>query len=432
MGPKTASYREAVRYLYALQKFGIKFGLSKTTHLLESFGNPHEGQHYIHIAGTNGKGSVAVLLEGILREAGYRVGLYTSPHLVRFTERFRINGEEIPQAQAAKLIGELQKVIVPEEPPTFFEATTAMALAYFAQEGTDLAIMEVGLGGRLDATNVITPLVSVITNISVEHEMYLGSTLHAITREKAGVIKPGIDVVTGATQSSVLAQVAATCQRMRAPLVRVGKEVRYRRTPSGMDYWGLRHRFKDLQLGLMGRFQCRNAAMALGAMELLEEKGWDVSEAHVRGGLREANWPGRMQIVSRAPLIVLDGAHNPAAMGTLRKTLTSELSYNRLILVVGVMEDKAIGRILGKIVPWTDYVIYTRPTYPRAADPKRLLEKGAAFQKPGHVESSMQRALDRAQSMANPDDLIVVSGSLFTVGEALTYFAPDAQRPDGP
>ena len=430
MGQGAASYREAVRYLYGLQKFGIKFCLSKTSNLLEAFGNPQKDQNYIHIGGTNGKGSVAAFLEAVLKAAGYRVGLYTSPHLVRFTERFKINGQEIPQDKAAELIGELRQVIAPEEPPTFFEAATAMSLVYFAREATDLAIMEVGMGGRLDATNVITPLVSVITNISMEHEMYLGSTLKAIAGEKAGIIKPGIDVVTGATQSAVIAQLTAACQRQGARLARVGKDIRYQSTSSGLNYRGLSHRFLNLPLGLGGRFQGRNAATALGVIELLQRKGWKVSEEHIREGLRGAYWPGRMHIVSRDPLVVLDGAHNPGAMGTLRKTITSELSYNRLILVIGVMEDKAIHRILGKIVPWADHVIYTRPTYSRAADPGRLMSEGAAYHVPGQIIPSLSQALDEAKSMADPGDLIVVCGSLFTVGEALTHFDPTIHRPD--
>jgi dihydrofolate synthase/folylpolyglutamate synthase len=204
MNSKKKGYQEAVSYLYNLQKFGIKFGLSKTSNLLKALGNPHKGQKYIHIGGTNGKGSVAAFIASILKETGLRVGLYTSPHLVRFTERFRINSVEITREKAADLIGELRDASAHEEPPTFFEATTAMALAYFARENTDIAIMEVGMGGRLDATNVITPLVSVITNISKEHEFFLGSRLLDIAGEKGGIIKEKIDVVTGATQLSVI------------------------------------------------------------------------------------------------------------------------------------------------------------------------------------------------------------------------------------
>jgi dihydrofolate synthase/folylpolyglutamate synthase len=305
-----------------------------------------------------------------------------------------------------------------------------MAMIYFAREKTDLAIMEVGMGGRLDATNVITPLVAVITNISMEHEMYLGSTLRAITLEKAGVIKPGIEVVTGARQGAVIAQLASVCQRQGARLLRVGKDVRYRSTKKGLSYWGLGHRFPRLQLGLGGRYQSRNAAMALCAAELLQRKGWEIPETAIRVGLQKSSWPGRLHIISRDPLIVLDGAHNPAAMAMLRKTITSELSYDRLILVIGIMEDKAVSRILGKIVPWADHVIYTRPTYARAADPARLFAEGTPFRRSGEMVASIPQALYRARAMADPGDLILVCGSLYTVGEALTHFDPVEHRPD--
>jgi dihydrofolate synthase/folylpolyglutamate synthase len=207
MSRDEVDYREAVDYLYGLQKFGIKFGLSKTSNLLKTLGNPHQGNNYVHIAGTNGKGSVAAFIAS----AGFKVGLYTSPHLVRFTERFRIDNTEISQEKAAALIEELKHAIRHEEPPTFFEATTAMALTFFARENTDIAIMEVGMGGRLDATNVISPLVSVITNISMEHQFFLGSRLLDIAGEKGGIIKEGVDVVTGVTQPGVIRLFESIC-----------------------------------------------------------------------------------------------------------------------------------------------------------------------------------------------------------------------------
>ncbi|MBW2144942.1 MAG: bifunctional folylpolyglutamate synthase/dihydrofolate synthase, partial [Deltaproteobacteria bacterium] len=253
------SYEEAVRYLYSLQKFGIKFGLSKTSNLLKALGNPHKGQKYIHIAGTNGKGSVASFIGSILKEAGLRVGLYSSPHLVRFTERFRINDEEITSEKAESLIHELTEVFVSGEAPTFFEATTALAITYFAREKTDIAIMEVGMGGRLDATNVILPLVSVITNISLEHQFFLGARLLDIAREKAGIIKKGIDLVTGATQPAVLGLFESLAKEKKAPFWRLGKDSRYRTTESGLHYYGRKRRLNGLSLGLKGDFQARNA-----------------------------------------------------------------------------------------------------------------------------------------------------------------------------
>jgi len=425
------AYQNEVGFLYSLQKFGIKFGLSKTSNLLKAFGNPHVGQKYVHIGGTNGKGSVSTFIASILRESGLKVGFYSSPHLVRFTERFKINGEEIPKEEAARLIRELREVLPSQEPPTFFEVITAMALIYFARENTDVSVIEVGMGGRLDATNVITPLVSVITNISKEHTQYLGSRLLDIAGEKGGIIKKGIDVVTGVTQPEVLRLFESIASEKGAPLWRVGKDIRYRAGDSAMHYSGLKKRFQGLELGLRGKFQARNAALALAAVERLEEKSFTVSEEHIRGGLKKAAWIGRMHVVAKEPTILLDGAHNPGAIRALADSITKLFNYDRMILVIGVMGDKEIGKILGGIVPLSDYVIYTRPVYARAARPEVLMEAGSRLGKHREIAPFLTEALDRARQMATPRDLILVPGSLFTVGEALTYFDPVTYSPDG-
>jgi len=423
-------YQESISYLYSLQKYGIKFGLSKTENLLKAFGNPHRGQTYVHIAGTNGKGSVATFVAGILREAGLKVGFYSSPHLVRFTERFRINGVEMARETAADLIDELRGAFVQEEPPTFFEATTAMALVYFAREKTDLAIMEVGMGGRLDATNVIMPLVSGITNISMEHQEFLGNRLVDIAREKGGIIKRGVDVVTAASGPAVINTLEEIARERGAPLWRVGKDIRYRTTRTGFHYTGRLLNAHGLRLGLSGQLQARNAALALGIIETLHDKGISVSEEHIRNGVQNAAWPGRMQVVGTHPTILLDGAHNPAALRMLASSITAGFKYHRLILVMGVMADKAIGHMMRAIVPLADYLICTRPLYSRAADPEVLMEKARPLHKPGETVPLLAAALTRAQEMAGPHDLIVVCGSLFTVGEALIYFDPVTYRSD--
>ena len=430
MNSKKKGYQESVSYLYNLQKFGIKFGLSKTANLLKSLGNPHKGQKYIHIGGTNGKGSVAVFIASVLQQTGLRVGLYTSPHLVRFTERFRINHVEITREKAADLIEELKGAIVSEEPPTFFEATTAMALAYFAREHTDISIMEVGMGGRLDATNVITPLVSVITNISMEHESYLGSRLLDIAGEKGGIIKKGVDVVTGVTQPSVIGLFESICGNKKSRMWRLGKDIRYRTTALGLHYCGINHHLKGLNLGLRGKFQSRNGALALAAIEQLEEKGFSISSRDIREGLKKAIWPGRMQVVAKNPTIILDGAHNPKAMRTLADAIKTGFQFRRMILVIGVMKDKAIGQILRRIIPLSDYVIYTRPVYYRAASPETLMTNGSRLGKPGEIAPLLTEAIKKAKEIADPQDLIVICGSLFTVGEAMTYFDPETYKPD--
>ncbi|MFH1349358.1 MAG: folylpolyglutamate synthase/dihydrofolate synthase family protein [Pseudomonadota bacterium] len=424
------SYEEALHYLYGLQRYGIKFGLNKTSNLLKAFGNPQNGQKYIHIGGTNGKGSVSVMVESMLRKSGLKVGFYSSPHLVRFTERFRINGREIPPDKVADIAAELMDIIDPTNPPTFFEVTTAMALIYFAREKTDISIMEVGMGGRLDATNIIRPLVSVITNISLEHQFFLGSRLIEIAGEKAGIIKRGVDLVTGTTQPNVVKLFQSLCKKKKAPFWRVGIDFRYRSDGSRLNYYGLKRRFNGLEIGLKGKYQNRNAALALAVIEILEKKGLHISSQHMVDGLKDSRWPGRMHIVSTTPLIILDGAHNPAATHQLADSIRHGYRYRRLILVIGIMEDKDIKRIIQEIVPLADYVIYTRPEYYRAANPESLFEAAEDLGKPGKIIPFLSQALDRAKEMAESEDMILVCGSLFTVGEALTYFFPEQYRPD--
>jgi dihydrofolate synthase / folylpolyglutamate synthase len=429
MKQKAASYKEAVQYLYSLQKYGIKFGLSKTSNVLKSMGNPHLGQKYIHIAGTNGKGSVSAMLESVLMKAGMKVGFYSSPHLVRFTERFRINRKEISQSKTTGLVNELMDAIDPSQPPTFFEATTAMALSHFAREKTDISIMEVGMGGRLDATNVIKPLVSVITNISLEHQNFLGSRLIDIAGEKAGIIKKGVDMVTAATQPSVITLFREICEVKKAGFLRLGKDFRYRSKGSEISYFGMKHTLRGLMPGLQGRYQNRNTALALAVIEILETKGYRISEKTIIDGLRETVWPGRLQTVSRDPLVILDGAHNPGAARELADSIKG-FSRDRLIAVLGIMEDKDINNIIRLISSFADYIICTKPDYYRAAEPGRLIREVSAAGKQGEVVDTLPGAIEKAKAMASSRDMILITGSLFTVGEALTLLEPSKYRPD--
>jgi len=418
-------HQESVSWLFGLQKYGIKFGLSKTTNLLQAFGNPHHNQHYIHIAGTNGKGSVGAMLEAILLTAGLKVGFYTSPHLVSFTERFRINRESIPKDTAASLIREVKGVINQKEPPTFFEFTTAMTLLYFFREAVDIAIIEAGMGGRLDATNVIDPMVSIITNIGFDHQHFLGDTISAIAHEKGGIIKKGVDLVTAVDQPPVVKLFESLCKKKGAPFWRVGQHARYRRLPSGLfGYYGLHKRFRDLTLGLKGGFQYKNAAVALLAVEILKRKGIRISDEALQRGLANPLWPGRVEEVASHPTIILDGAHNPSAMRSLAQAIGNDFDFEKLILVVGIMEDKDISHILAEIVPLAHKVIYTRPAYYRAANPQHIMDVAKEFKKDGEVHVPLSTAIERARELADTKDLIVITGSLFTVGEAKSYFDP--------
>ena len=417
-------------YLYSLQKFGIKFGLSATAELLQRLGNPQSGRRCVHIAGTNRKGSVAVFLASILQQAGYTVGLYTSPHLVRFRERFQINFQEIDREQVLRLARKVRRVIQEQEPPTFFEAVTAMALVYFAEADTDLDIIETGMGGRLDATNLVQPLITVITNVSLEHQAYLGTSLEAITREKAGVIKSGVPVVSGATQTKARQILQAAAAEHKAPLYFAGRDFRSRKTKTGLHYFGLNQRLNRLRLGLPGAHQAQNASLALAGMELLADQGISTDAASWRRGLEQARWPGRMHLLPGPPRILLDGAHNAAAVKSLSRALQQEWTFSRLLLVIGIMADKDAQAMLGALLPLADRVIFTRPVYERAMDPLRLQALGRAWAVPGEVIQPLERALEAARHWAGADDLIVVTGSLFTVGEALSCLDPVRYAPD--
>ena len=417
-------YERCLKYLYGLQKFGIKFGLSATAHLLERLGNPHRNLNFIHIAGSNGKGSVGAMISSILTEAGYRVGYYTSPHLVDFTERFRINDRDVSKEKILQIFNEVRKHVVEKEPPTFFEMVTAMGLLYFAREEVDWAIMEVGMGGRLDATNVIEPKVSLITSISLEHKEYLGSTLTSIAREKAGIIKEGVPVVTGVKQPSALAVIKAKCSAMGCKLWQYKKDFRVRRRRQGVfDYYGHEWRLKNLELPLIGDHQIYNAGLALAVLEVLSrDNRIFVSLDDVINGLLSVRWPGRLEIVERNPMVVLDGAHNPAGAEALRIGLEKEFRYKNLHLILGIMHDKDCAGILKRLLPVADSVIFTKVNYERAADPERLRALARPYHSRLYVIPDVLSAINQARNLASKEDLICVAGSLYLVGEVKSIY----------
>jgi dihydrofolate synthase/folylpolyglutamate synthase len=415
----TASFPDALTYLYDLQKYGIKFGLSSTANLLERLGNPHLRLKAIHIAGTNGKGSTAAMISSILARAGYRVGLYTSPHLVRFNERFRVNDEDVGDREILDVFRRVRAVVDDREPPTFFEMTTVMALNLFADKRVDWAVLEVGMGGRLDATNVVEPQVTIITNISLEHKEFLGTTIAAIAREKAGIIKPKVPLVTAVTQPAALAVIKVSCAGAGAPCYRVGPRLKVRaQGDRSFTYRGLDWCLPDLRTPLSGRHQLLNAATALGALELLVRQGdCALAPEEIRDGLLSTRWLGRLEWLSRRPPILLDGAHNPAGARVLRRALLEEFTYDRLILVLGIMADKDIGTIVATLAPLAEHVILTRPRYERGAAPEVLLEAAGSLRSRMEVIGTGEAALARASELARPSDLVLVTGSLYFIGE---------------
>ena len=426
MGQDT--YQQTLDYLYGLEKFGMIFGLTQEERILDAIGNPHKEIQAIHVGGTNGKGSTAAMISSILQREGYRVGLYTSPHLIRFTERIKVNGKEIEEEEVVALTGWMRKEIETAgitAPFTFFDFTTAMALHYFKEKWVDLAILEVGLGGRLDSTNVIDPLISVITNIAKDHEEYLGKSILKIAHEKAGIIKKGRPLITAATQPSVLRLFSKVCREMGSPYFRVGKEFRYLRAEDGeFNYEGLNRKLWGIHLNLKGFHQVINATTAFGAMEVLEDLGHRVSTEAMINGVREVDWPGRLEMISSSPKVVLDGAHNPAGALVLKESLEEEFHYEHLVLLIGIMKDKDIQSMLHLLAPLADHIILTKPHTDRATPPSLLKRALGPNGKKAEVAEDFKKAIERGLSLTEKEDLLCITGSLYTVGEARAYFGP--------
>jgi dihydrofolate synthase/folylpolyglutamate synthase len=437
-GPDFGDYDSAISYLYDLEFFGVKFGLENTRELLRRLGDPHLAYPTIHVTGTNGKGSVCAFIESALRAAGYRTGLYTSPHLVEFTERTKVDGAEIPCADVARLAGEVRCYVIDmangphNQQCTFFEATTAMAFKFFAERKVDLAVIEVGMGGRLDSTNHIIPEASVITSIGLEHTQYLGDTEAKIAYEKAGIIKQGVPVIVGELSQEAIEVVERVAGERGAKVLRLGQDFSFEARPGKKNPSGQRFAYRgfgglsgEYKIPLLGDFQLSNAAMALAALEAAAR--FKVARGAAVKGLKCAYWPGRLQVWRKKTLVVLDGGHNPHGARALASTIRSTFDYDKLILVVGMMKDKDHVGYLDALVHLADEVIATRPRYARAAEPEALakLVKG----KPAAISRTVSDALAMAKERAGPRDLVLVGGSLFVVGEALRILA---KRPPEP
>lgn len=417
------NYKESISYLYGLQKFGIKFGLENISRLLSSLGNPHRRQTFIHVAGTNGKGSTAAFLASILTEAGYTTGLYTSPHLVSFTERIQVNHRQISTDAVARLTDRVKRASAHLSTITYFEFVTAMALLYFHEKRVDLSLLEVGMGGRLDATNIVHPLISIITNISHEHQFYLGKTLAQIAYEKGGVIKENGILLTGATQPTVTALFKRKCKLLKSSYYQLGRDFICTPAPHGrVDYRGITSTLTNIRLGLRGDHQAANAALALAAAELLREKHYLIEDQALYDGLNKVSWPGRLELVSTAPLVVLDGAHNPDAMRTLRSALFTAFDFNHLILVLGIMEDKEIRKMTAALAPSAHHLVLCKPLMDRAASTQTIAATVKDLNVPCHQIDDVKKAVRYALTLSDEGDLICVTGSLFTVGEARTLF----------
>lgn len=428
-------YEDAIRYMQNAAAAGIKPGLGRISKLLGRLANPQQRFRAVHVGGTNGKGSVAAMLTAVLSAAGYRVGTFTSPHLHSYTERFRMNGTPIEPALLAGLINDLRPVLeslrADDVIPTEFEIHTALAFLFFNREAVDIAVVEVGLGGRHDATNVILPDVAVVTNVTVDHTDYLGNKLAQIAGEKAGIVKPGVPVVTGAV-GTALSIIGRECGAKGAPLFVLGRDfsvVARENSLAGqtLDVSGWWGQTTGLRMNLLGRHQQENAACAVAAARLLIERGWRVGEDAVRDGLAAAVWPGRLEIVREKPLVVLDGAHNAAGAAALRDGLQDYFPGRRLILVLGMLADKERAEAAATLCPLARTVVVTRPPGSRAGDWRKLAALARRHSPAVHEIENIAAAVSRALALAGPEDAVVITGSLYLIAEARAVFVEESR-----
>ena len=429
------TYTEAIDYIYDLTKYGIKLGLKNINYLLYLLGEPHKKLKIIHVAGTNGKGSTCSLISSILQSDGYKVGLYTSPHLVDFTERIKINHKPIDRKKVSELLERIKPFIkkVANKPsyghPTFFEVITSMAFIYFYEEQVDFLVLEVGLGGRLDATNVCEPLISVITHIDYDHMDKLGNSLVEIAREKGGIIKPEGIVISSNQYEEVYNEIKKIADEKNSLVYSVGRGISCEIVKSDINgvifnLKGIYNNYKNLHTPLLGRHQADNAATAITATEALKIRGLNISKKAIRTGLEKVKWTGRLEIIQNNPTLILDGAHNPSGIRIVRQALKEIFSYHRLILVLASFADKNYKKMIQIIAPKADLIVATKTTSPRAAPPQVIAKEAAQYIKKNKimVTENIPQAINCALSNSKKDDLICITGSLYTVGEAKRYF----------
>lgn len=417
-----------VEYLLGLERFGIRLGLENITELLDRLGNPQNDWKSVHVAGTNGKGSVCAFVSSVLRHAGFKVGLYTSPHLVDLNERIQVNGENIGDERLEELAAQVREVSEdmasssPEKQITFFEFLTALAFSHFRDKEVDFGVLEVGLGGRLDATNVVLPEVSAITHLAVEHSEHLGGTIEQIAGEKAGIIKRGVPVVV--SDYTVPEAILEVCRENQSDPIVIGKDIRYEREGFGLDGQRILVKGKpelEIEIGLLGAHQARNSATAFGIIGVLREKGFEISDDAVAKGFSETVWPGRFQIAMRNPFLVLDTAHNPDAANELRKTIIEVFGREKSTFVLGMLDDKDSKGFAQEIAPIADRVYATGPKSSRALLPEKIAEEMQKHYVDVETVSDVVEATKKAIHTSTGNEVICVTGSNTTVGETIQY-----------
>jgi dihydrofolate synthase/folylpolyglutamate synthase len=416
----------ALNYLYGLGMFGIKLGLDNIRNLLERLGAPHRSYPIIHVAGTNGKGSVCAFLERIYTLSGYRVGMYTSPHLEQFNERIRVGSELISTLEVAELTAEI-RAVAEDIQPTFFEFTTAMALLYFARQEVDLVVLEVGMGGRLDATNVVEPVLSIITPVAYDHAAYLGDSLVAIAAEKGGIIKSGVPVVLGCQEAEVEESLCAIASRKRAPCYRYAVDYRVsglsaeKLKAPGFDVVTSRHVWKEMTPGLCGEHQGENVGVALMAIEVLEQHGITFTPSQVKTAVAQTSWPGRLEWIGSSDLhpgtVLLDGAHNQAGMEALR----SYLAQNNLVgihWVCGFKHDKAAAQMVPELRDYVSMFYAVPAPVEEHWEPEDLVAVALSADMQAQAFAHAEQALTQALRNRLPHEIVLVAGSLFLVAVA--------------
>ncbi|MGH7905899.1 MAG: bifunctional folylpolyglutamate synthase/dihydrofolate synthase, partial [Candidatus Binataceae bacterium] len=417
---------QTLDWLYSLDARGEIYKLERMEQALSILGNPHRKiKAAVHIAGTKGKGSVAALLDSCLRQAGYKSGLYTKPHLVKLTERTRINGAEIPDEQLLDYIVRLRAIYERAGLAlTFFEFTVAMMFLYFAECEVDIAVIETGLGGRLDSTNVVHPNLSIITAIGFDHMEQLGYKISAIAAEKGGIIKHEVPAVIGARNAEARATLSSIAASRNSPLRMIERDFSFRsHAPAHrFDYQGIGLNLNNLEIALAGPFQHENGAIAIAALEELRAQGWKISEREIRRGFQQVVWPGRFDIVSRQPLVILDCAHNELSIQALLDTIAIELGPEvRPRLVFACLQDKKYGRIAELLAPRIREAILTSVKPKRPLDPEVLKPLFAAWA-PARIVRDPLRAIELVMEEAAPDDIILATGSVYLIGEIYQWF----------
>ena len=426
-------YQQALDYIYSFVDFSRthqenlspeNFDLSRMIRFMDLLGSPQDDFPCLHIAGSKGKGSVSAFCASVLEKAGYQVGLYTSPHLKDFEERIQINQQPMNRDLLVSLVEEIKPSVSRVHGLTTFEIMTGLGFLYFSRQGVDIAVIEVGLGGRLDATNVVTPLVSVITSLYLDHTSILGDSLDQIAFEKGGIIKPGVPVVSAPQDEKAIDVIREIARKNSAALVEVGRDVDFQplsRSLEGQVFMiqaGKGQPPLEFHIPLLGDYQVVNAATAYTALNLLRERGIPFRNDHIKRGFREVYWPARFEVLQTQPPVIVDSAHNPASIGKLRETIDDFFPDLDLILIFGISEDKQLDGMLKEILPRTKHLITTKADHPRAMDPEELAGRADGYGCNIEAIPIVGDALKRGLSLAGEKDLLVVAGSIFVAASA--------------